>query len=211
MVGWWFHDRAPDQWPLPQRLVGGLRRRERDAVLRHLRAGRRVASWLQPSYCRFACGERSMGRADVSDGTFVWPSGLAHYVERHHVRLPPWFVAQALERRTVAPGVMPVVGAGSYDVRPWLQWARSERACLDFTGWARPTLRDHERIASVLPRRTQGLPVLWRAATREVVLVLRGGSLAVHSLQTGGGEPRRLDGWHAWPGIASPRRRAAKS
>lgn len=152
-----------------------------------------------------------MGRTDVSDGTFVWPSGLAHYVERHDVRLPPWFVAHALGRRTVAPGVMPVVLAGSYDVRPWLRWARGERACLDFTGWARPTPRDHERIASALPRRTPGLPVLWRAATREVVLVLRGGSLAVHSLQTDGGEGRRLDGWHDWPVVATSRGRAASS
>lgn len=38
-----------------------------------------------------------MGSADLSDGTYLWPEGLAHYVEKHHVRLPAEFVKHVLE------------------------------------------------------------------------------------------------------------------
>jgi hypothetical protein len=28
------------------------------------------------------------GRAILTDGAWIWPAGLAHYVRRHHLRLP---------------------------------------------------------------------------------------------------------------------------
>jgi hypothetical protein len=34
-----------------------------------------------------------MGGRDLTDGVWMWPEGLAHYVERHAVRLPDEFVA----------------------------------------------------------------------------------------------------------------------
>jgi hypothetical protein len=33
------------------------------------------------------CGVAN-GSAEFTDGTYVWPEGLAHYVDEHHVRLP---------------------------------------------------------------------------------------------------------------------------
>jgi hypothetical protein len=36
------------------------------------------------------------GAAELSDGRFLWPEGLAHYVECHGVRPPHEFVAHAL-------------------------------------------------------------------------------------------------------------------
>lgn len=46
------------------------------------------------STCR-CCG-RANGCDDVSDGTYVWPEGLAHYVVDHAVALPAEFVAHVL-------------------------------------------------------------------------------------------------------------------
>lgn len=47
-----------------------------------------IASPLPRSVCPL-CGERLDGPSSQrSDGTWVWPSSLPHYVERHHVRLP---------------------------------------------------------------------------------------------------------------------------
>ena len=37
-----------------------------------------------------------MGCRELSDGTYVWPEGLAHYVEEHNVRLPQQFVDHVL-------------------------------------------------------------------------------------------------------------------
>jgi hypothetical protein len=47
------------------------------------------------SFCRFACGtpDEDMGSSDCDDGEWVWPAGLAHYVERHAVRLPGELIA----------------------------------------------------------------------------------------------------------------------
>ncbi|WP_419702732.1 hypothetical protein [Promicromonospora sp. NFX87] len=57
------------------------------------------------SSCRF-CGEL-VGHREQTDGTYLWPEGLAHYVAEHDVRLPAEFVrhalgtAQDLEHRNV--------------------------------------------------------------------------------------------------------------
>ena len=48
------------------------------------------------SVCR-VCGA-SNGYAEYSDGTYIWPSGLAHYVDQHDVRLPDEFVRHAVAR-----------------------------------------------------------------------------------------------------------------
>src|SRR5262245_48523055 len=46
------------------------------------------------SCCRFDCGipDNEMGSCDLYDGKWLWPEGLAHYVERHSVRLPDEFI-----------------------------------------------------------------------------------------------------------------------
>lgn len=48
------------------------------------------------SPCRL-CG-RQTGAMEYTDGTFVWPEGLAHYVDEHAVRLPKRVVEHALRR-----------------------------------------------------------------------------------------------------------------
>ena len=64
------------------------------------------------SYCRFGCGWN--GAAERSDGVWVWPDGLAHYVERHHVMLPQAFVAHM---RITQAHLVRLIGDG--DLRPF--------------------------------------------------------------------------------------------
>jgi hypothetical protein len=200
VLGWWFHERAPDGWPRPQRLVGTWRTAERAAVLRHLRAGSTVAVYPRRSICRFACGERAMGNRDVTDGVFVWPDGLVHYVHRHGVRLPAPFVAHVMARRgDRRPFAARSLRARRYDAAPWLRWARAEGACLDLAGWEVPDARSRQRIRAELGRAARGAIVLCRTATREVVLAQRDGSLVVPVLRAGAPPPRRLRGWNEWP------------
>jgi len=47
------------------------------------------------STCRFLCENKSVGNKELTDGVWVWPEGLAHYVEVHDVLLPSEFVNQA--------------------------------------------------------------------------------------------------------------------
>lgn len=51
-------------------------------------------TYMGYSRCRM-CGEEN-GDIELSDGVFVWPSGLAHYVAGHGVRRPRRFVRHAL-------------------------------------------------------------------------------------------------------------------
>jgi hypothetical protein len=43
-------------------------------------------TYMGYSQCRF-CGIQN-GSGEFTDGLLIWPEGLAHYVEKHHVRLP---------------------------------------------------------------------------------------------------------------------------
>ena len=67
---------------------------ERRLVADHLRSGKRATSCMGYSWCRFNCGidDAEMGDSDFSDGLWLWPEGLAHYVLEHAVRLPEEFL-----------------------------------------------------------------------------------------------------------------------
>lgn len=74
--------------------------RERDLVLAHLRTAPGLWASAGRAFCRFRCGVGA-GSHEQSDGRFRWPDGLAHYVERHNVRLPGPFVDHVLGRAPV--------------------------------------------------------------------------------------------------------------
>ena len=60
------------------------------ALAVYLRHGMLESFEFGYSHCRFQCGapEVQLGCCSLTDGTYVWPEGLAHYVEAHGVRLP---------------------------------------------------------------------------------------------------------------------------
>lgn len=200
VLGWWFNERAPNGYPRPQWLVAPWPARERAAVTAYLRAGVPLVEYPEASYCRFACGEQDMGRRDLTDGTFVWPEGLGHYVDRHQVRLPERFVAHVLGRNAaIVPFAIPAATFGLFDNGPWLRWARAQSACLDLDGWEIPTLDAARRIADELAAVRYDFVALCRGDTRQVVLVLDDGSLEVRQLRADGHAPQHLGGWHDWP------------
>lgn len=63
---------------------------ERDLVIRYLEQGKIKHQWRGISPCR-VCG-CSNGSQCLTDGVYVWPQGLAHYVRAHNVRPPVAFV-----------------------------------------------------------------------------------------------------------------------
>jgi len=190
-VGFWFNERAPSAYPRPQRLVGTWKRAARTAVLAHLRAGAVFESYRARSHCRFACGETAMGHRDLTDGVFVWPEGLAHYIEAHSVTLPPRFVRHAVATR---PFVKPV---GLISDAAWLAWGR--RAAVDLTGWEAPEHALRQRLAAEL--RSAGRPrteiLLVHPGTREVAVRLHSGALVIVQLRPP--FPLRTLTWDDWP------------
>lgn len=59
---------------------------ERDLVTNHLARGFVARAYMGRAACRI-CGEQ-IGSLELTDGVYIWPEGLVHYVTVHHVRLP---------------------------------------------------------------------------------------------------------------------------
>lgn len=87
------------------------------------------------SYCRFRdCRDEHRNRngcRDLSDGVWVWPEGLAHYVELHSVMLPEEFVSTMRSNDWLIPQQieLPVIQTGvpMYDTAFWEKWSRQKR------------------------------------------------------------------------------------
>jgi hypothetical protein len=90
-VGYWTTGWDPDR-PNPGSFVDpDWSHEERQEVLGHLRAGIALP-WEQGpvEFCSF-CGSVLVVQ-ELTDGTYVWPTGLIHYVDAHAIRLPGLFV-----------------------------------------------------------------------------------------------------------------------
>ena len=69
---------------------------ERELVASYLEHGFRPWQFGGHSYCRL-CG-RVNGSAEFTDGVYLWPEGLAHYVREHSVKLPDEVLAHIRRR-----------------------------------------------------------------------------------------------------------------
>lgn len=105
LIGYW-SSQSDATWPDVQRFIASdWDQEERGRVVAYLRAGRGWRHYMGQSVCRL-CGSRN-GSAELTDGVWVWPEGLAHYVADHDVRLPEEFVRNALERGQPDPRDFP--------------------------------------------------------------------------------------------------------
>lgn len=66
---------------------------EREDAVFYLRGGIVSRAYLGHSPCRMC--ESDNGNLKLTDGTYVWPEGLAHYVGRHGIKLPHDFLEHA--------------------------------------------------------------------------------------------------------------------
>lgn len=98
-IGFWNDPNTPSGWPEIDALVDpGWDEDERDFIISYLKHGVLGRVHMGYSTCR-VCGKADNGDSEYSDGTYVWPSGLAHYVEGHAVRLPHEFVQHAADTK----------------------------------------------------------------------------------------------------------------
>ena len=64
----------------------------------------------------------------MTDGTWLWPVGLVHYVRDHYVRLPHEFVSHAEANEWTSPISGDSVLEGehyNYDLAFWSDWCNS--------------------------------------------------------------------------------------
>lgn len=109
-------------FPAPQEIVGADSRLP--DVAEYLDRGLTREAHRGVSWCRFGCGEERMGHRDLTDGVWVWPEGLSHYVRQHFVTLPEDFIRQA---HSGAMAFLPDKSE-KVDWKDWIDWARPRRS-----------------------------------------------------------------------------------
>ena len=131
LIGYWLAEHAPD-WPDVQSFVDSTwSSDEREAVIEWLESGVGMRFSLGPSICRL-CGRRN-GSSEASDGRFLWPAGLSHYVREHDVRLPTQLVERALQRPAVDRGRLEVAEREDEELSVDYEWWRNQ-----WPDWKRP-------------------------------------------------------------------------
>jgi hypothetical protein len=96
-IGFWAGPDATDQLPNVEAFIDPDWDGEiREFIAGYLGMGQIAMSYMGYSSCRI-CGDDN-GDLELTDGVYVWPSGLTHYVSEHDVRLPEQFVSHAISR-----------------------------------------------------------------------------------------------------------------
>jgi hypothetical protein len=127
-VGFW-RNRSGSWLPHPAYLVDeAWETADRGRIVQYLRDGIEQSVYLGYSYCRFAGGppREQMGCSDLTDGAWVWPEGLWHYVERYAVRLPNEFVDHMRGNNFRIPAGLnqQQLAAMGTSLEFWRDWAR---------------------------------------------------------------------------------------
>jgi hypothetical protein len=96
LIGYWRSD-TDDGWPDPRDLIDETwDARERDLVASYLSQG--FVPWTAAGIARCCLCGNPNGSAELTDGVFLWPEGLAHYVRDHSVRLPAEVISHITQR-----------------------------------------------------------------------------------------------------------------
>lgn len=97
LIGFWANKEG-DSSQLPYPIKNTFEdNRLLEMTANYLDNGEKINHYLGFSCCRI-CGER-LGTSDCSDGTYVWPEKLSHYLIKHKVSLPLNFVNHIIEKQ----------------------------------------------------------------------------------------------------------------
>src|SRR5262245_35819283 len=122
LIGYWITSLRDTEYCSPQEFVLDSPDALRTLIADYLDRGAEYTAYRGVSWCRFFCGYAKMGNRELTDGYFVWPEGLSHYVRQHDVQLPEEFI------RHVQSGT-PAIPEGQWssilDETYWKEWCRA--------------------------------------------------------------------------------------
>ena len=104
--------------------------KDSNSILAYLETGHKCRAYCGRARCRFPRCGLTLGSKDLTDGEWVWPEGLEHYIVRHSVSLPDEFRARVQQRAGVVAPADPEFAlrlryhAFDYDVTFWVDWCR---------------------------------------------------------------------------------------
>lgn len=127
LIGFWAESKVPSQLPHPRNFVQpGWEAEHKQSIVNYLRQGLFVAGSWDYATNRFEDGrfEKEMGSALLSDGVYLWPEGLAIYVDAYDVRLPDEVVDHMKAQKFTMPEHLLKDAIGD-DCEFWESWARN--------------------------------------------------------------------------------------
>ena len=102
LIGYWRSESYESPYPDPKDFVDPTwDRAKREIVAGYLVRGRKLYQYRGLSPCRFC--DKYVGSTELTDRTYLWPEGLAHYLTEHFVRLPDEFISH-VEAAVAASG-----------------------------------------------------------------------------------------------------------
>ncbi len=140
LIGYWIESLADTNYFPPQELIGELPPETKRRIAEYLDAGSLFAEYRGLSWCRFGCIHVHMGYRELTDGYWVWPEGLSHYIRDHAVTLPDQFIEHVLSGGSK---VSSPVQKGDLDDGLWIKWCQARS-----TGHLRAAIADARRSAS---------------------------------------------------------------
>lgn len=98
---------------------------DKNRVCQYLKDGKMFEGYFGFSSCRI-CNKLKNGALELTDGVWVWPEGLAHYVECHDILLPEEFFQHILSNNGKVPNLD--IKPNDYEVSEkfWLEWTRKQ-------------------------------------------------------------------------------------
>jgi hypothetical protein len=141
-IGRWIDSLKDIEYPPPHELVGEYDTTAKRKVVDYLNSGHVLWVYRGFASCLFQCGY-SEPYTERTDGKWVWPCDLAHYVDAHSVLVPPDFIADAVAS-TVLPEFDDQWRSEGSDFAYWRAWCiENASGCL------------RNRIASALENANQ--------------------------------------------------------
>lgn len=149
-IGYWYSTYEPH---LPHPIANQSRRDPptRDAVRAHLQRGEVWMAFSGHSYCRLCdCNDASMGSCDLTDGVWIWPQGLTHYLDTHDIELPATFLDHVASGSRIDERPLALLRElhASISRERWLAWAREAGAMNE--PWLAPVPEPLQRYSEVL-------------------------------------------------------------
>ena len=140
LIGYW-NNFYSNRWVHPRILIDfSWEVKNRTKIINYLQKAMVYSISFGTSPNRFFRGPNMIGDSEYTDGTWVWPSGLASYVELYHIRLPDEFI-QHLQQQQFKPCVddntidLPwyeKIDSVEVDLTYWEEWCKKEKKKLNF-------------------------------------------------------------------------------
>lgn len=125
-IGKWIQSLKDTEHPPPHELVVEYDVETRTKVIWYLNHGHVLHKSLGHAWCLFRC-DYEEAYFERTDGTWVWPCDLSHYVETHNIRLPGEFISNAVASDNL-PAFEEVWHTRDIDFSYWRRWCDDNRS-----------------------------------------------------------------------------------